>query len=217
MKIVHELKDSDFIKGDQIITNRIALHTTDANMILSKGFQCWVDIENFSKGTLNYFLRYSEGKGGSFAEAKMKTLKAFPARAITGNVNFKEFMAMIHAIRPDYQLSDNCLFNFESTSELPKSVHADIRDKVGITAFLGGLRVPFITSKEEEGEVRITFSGASPEQDLLLATMIFEGVQVALDQSDESCWYKFDLSELKKIPIMGYNLMLLNSRPLLTK
>ncbi len=209
------------------VSNAVQRLTDGQASVLQKGFRCIIDLrDNSENHAKDLKMKISQGGGGSFAEAKMHTLELFPDIAMTGTDTVQQFVARIEA---DKALKDNLpAATWEElqslgASEIIVGSHLKInralqiilRDHLKLTSYLGGIRVPYETVTNRVGELKIAFSGLSQEQDLLMSLMIFERVQVALNQQIKNDWYYFDFSELKKNEFATFNLNLLGAIPLL--
>ncbi len=154
----------------------------------------------------------SDKGGGSFAKVKMRTLKEMtPKKYATGGDDLEYILQTIRSRLP---LAEECEMYQEicalaEAGNLTRKQHEWLRDIVGYTNFCGAVRIPYernfeiikkATSEEDyTGELRIAFSGASEEQDVMFTLRILREVQFL------QCWYRrslpyYGLQPLSKIP-----------------
>ncbi len=206
-----------------------ALVINDANQwyhhlkaILPNGCQAVVEIEDLDNGQIDYhngmILTPPTRSGhisGGFAQAKMDTLKKFPKIAMTGTWNMDELIEAIHSVRSGYDAS--VFSRLEKTCQLTRELQEELRREIGITTYLGGIRVPFtrlISSAEyggrktENKEARISFSALSEDDDLNMCFHIFRGLQQALQVAEPNVIYHFDLSALKQYPTAHFKIIM---------
>lgn len=202
------------------VINQSYLETVDATIcseinnwyrclkkVVPKGFQATVEIKDSETGNIDYstgILQKPPGRsnvaGGSFAQVKLDTLHKFPSLAMTGAGTIDELIHMIRTIRPDYDVST--FASLENVCQLTRAQHEELRREIGITAYLGGIRVPFIRivstygkgRSEEFKEVCITFSALTGEGDLNMCCYVLSVLQRALAASVSNAFYIFGLS-----------------------
>ncbi len=131
---------------------------------------------------------------------------------MTGVWTTDELISTIRAIRPSYDIAT--FSNLENVCQLTRAQHEELRREIGITAYLGGIRVPFTRTvsilsegnKTEPKEVCITFSALTDEEDLYMCCYILRELQTALVTATPNAAYVFDLSQLKHNSIANFNL-----------
>lgn len=120
---------------------------------MPNGFQSAIEVENLNTGEIEYS-KGIPGKSGTFAAVKMETLRKFRHLALTGACTIPELIEMIYSQRPNYDVST--FSSLENVCQLTRAQHAELRREIGITAYLGGIRIPFtritslLRSNEEE-------------------------------------------------------------------
>ena len=124
---------------------------------------------------------------GTFAEAKMATLEFFPDLPATGFMDLQEFLKLAsqnidsqHYSEISKMAAYRKIASYDNASQLTKEDHIWLRDNLGLTLYPGGVRIGVIGTKGFQGEVKVTFSGLTQEQDLSLAFLIFKCFQIAL-------------------------------------
>lgn len=147
----------------------------------------------------------SDNGGGSYAEAKMSTLERFPERAATGGDSLRELLEALedwsHTVR--YKK----ISALESIDLLTEDMWLWLRDKVGFAPCYGGIRIPYEDKivegneiSDESGEIRIAFSGASAEQDLFFALMIFRALNDSFVKLYPNTQGWLNLRKLQEVP-----------------
>jgi hypothetical protein len=153
--------------------------------------------------------------GGSFAEVKMVTLESHDI-ASTGSI---DLLRLVEIIEEGYS-SDSCdvcqeilgeVRKLENASQMSKQLAEKIRDTCNVTPFHGGIRIPYEdliingneTSKET-GEILLSFSGASQEQDIFFALSVFRAMNEAFPVLYPNTQGWLNLRELEKIPVVKF-------------
>lgn len=167
----------------------------------------------------------SNAGGGTYAQAKMNTLTCFPKRYASGGETIDELVKMIGLLKTaDWleplleaeeqkeleRLDDlmNKVSTFAATAEIPDSLADYMNEQYLIAPYYGAIKIPYETlsgklnspNQPEHGEIRISFSGASQEQDVMFATWIFRELQrrMVANLRTEQLW--FNLRHLENIP-----------------
>lgn len=118
--------------------------------------------------------------GGSFAKAKMETLEKCPNLPATGKTP-KELIPIVEKLdsieEKDREEILKRLGANKYADSLSKDAETFLRDHAGITGYKGGVRLPYSVilsdrNLPEHGEILISFSGASAEQDLFFGLSI---------------------------------------------
>jgi hypothetical protein len=152
--------------------------------------------------------------GGSYAKAKMSTLERHTKHDSTGNDSFCELREILGPWRD----RDECkqIFALNNIDALTKDMSIWLRDNVGFTHYYGGIRIPYEDKVVEGdkiltefGEIRIAFSGASSEQDLFFALMIFRALNNSFVKLYPNTQVWLDLRKLQKVPAVKFWLDLL--------
>ena len=98
------------------------------------------------------------------------------------------------------------LTEFEDVSQLLRRHHEWLRDQFGFTVFPGGIRVPMTGFNGFRGEIRISFSALTAEQDVAMCVMLLRYLQDAFKEAASDDWYEYDLDTLRKIPMVNFYL-----------
>lgn len=191
--------------------------------ILPRGWRSIIKIEDPKQAKVHLDLQ-SNQSGGSFAEVKMKTLERFN-KAATGTDDIK----FIHDLIPEYLhhlahglttpetvKQSNKAYDFlkmisteiTSATELRRSHHEWLREELGYTNYYGAFCVPFdvLSAKVgssndcQRGLIKVAFSGASEEQDVMFAMWIFQRIQEAMVETFKKDQFWFNLRDLEEIP-----------------
>ncbi len=195
---------------DGILNTEIAQWHQFLKESLPNGFQAMVKVKTNEHGT-EYSKGIKTGKSGNFAKVKMETLERFTFLALTGSHDINTLVHMIHASDPNYDTTG--FSNLENLCQLTKKQHEELRS-LGLTAYLGGIRVPFTRYSSipgcgvntEPGEILISFSALTGEQDLMMCFVILAELQKAFQKATPNRVYILDLSELEKSPIARFNM-----------
>lgn len=204
----------------------------EMSKLLPKGFRAIIEIDDESIKSRNnntdfpdshhplknpnIFRMYAEvGDSGSFAEAKMRMLNFWTSDAATGQLSKKQVIGLLQ-YDPSYHehLHDPLMqeiLQLEDLSQLLRRHHEYLRDTFNFTTFAGGIRVPFMVATSKfRGEIRISFSALTQEQDICMCLMIFRNLQIALRDllkvQSRHDWAEYDLSGLAKIPQVNFYL-----------
>lgn len=174
--------------------------------ILPRGWRCITKIDDPRRVGVHLDLQANPG-GGSFAEVKMKTLEDFNKAATgTDNIDFiHELIGM--AGQQNSELGQEIL-NMSSTAELRRAHHEWLKNELGYTDFYGAFCVPYdmlsarvgSSEKYQHGSIKIAFSGASEEQDVMFAMWTFRRIQNAMVETFKRDQFWFNLRELEEIP-----------------
>lgn len=208
---------------DAIMQNEILRFYDFYRACLPQGFQTMIEIINLTEGYTDYRKGIIRSVSGSFARVKMETLRLFPNLPMTGNCTVIELIDMIRAIHPEYDVTE--FSKLEDICQLTRAQHEKLRAEVGITAYLGGIRVPFtkytssaqLGQRTQNGEICITFSALSGESDLKACFTFFDFLQNALQKSETDTCYIFDLSELEKHQTARFIMKSYGIRPVVEK
>lgn len=213
------------------VTRRLARLEEDFPENLANGFQSFIEIDDLRIAEANadtdfhdpkhpwksptvFTLRASSGTSGSFAEVKMKALKAWSGKAATGQITMDELKQYLEA-HPNYSKHYPLvkeIMGFEDVSQLLRRHHECLRDEFDITVFAGGIRVPVAGFNGFRGEIRITFSALTAEADVSICILILRTLQEALKEATTDDWFEYDLSQLKAIPMINFHLKMWDIR-----
>lgn len=162
--------------------------------LLPRGWKLLVEDE--SAGEKLTLELQSDSGGGSFADVKMQTLKSTPTKCFTGGDSVEHIVRTAMANLP---LPGGCLMldeisSLTRSSDLTRAQHEWLRDRIGYTNFYGAVRVPYEKNfaaatdnrkvTDYNGQLRIAFSGASEEQDVMFALRVLREIQF------HQCWYE---------------------------
>lgn len=182
--------------------------TSDYDYLVPRGWQLIVKMKS---GNETFFhLHLQEGEGGSYAAAKMSTLENFPETPYTGADGKNDILHMLEKIGKANPEIVEEISAIESPDQLTKIQKEWLRDTCGVASMYGGIRIPYeflINTNEPHtatGEILITFSGASQEQDVFLAVWIFESIQHALSKSQSNIQHSYDLTDLRRNPVIHH-------------
>ena len=167
-------------------------------------------LEMVSDGEVYWGIDIQGNKGGgTYAEAKMETLKKFPNYDATGDIPLREILG--HFLRnaklvPSDGVADALRCYPDDSDMLSESQWEDLRSN-GYAPCHGGIRIPYedmiadgteITT--ETGEIRFAFSGASEEQDVFFALSVFKALNKAFLTLYPNTQGWLDLRKLRAIP-----------------
>lgn len=187
--------------------------TDQFNYLLQNGWRCIITIDS-SQPNGNLRLDLQEGNGGSFAEVKLHTVNSIISntgtlRCATGTDN----MQFVHELITAHKLCDDEIgreiMKLTAISEITRKQHEWLRGKLDYTTFYGAIKVHYSATKfspplegnyPSSGTIAIAFSGASQEQDLMFAMLIFRELQERLAFAFKRDYFQFHLTELKKVP-----------------
>ncbi len=215
MKVISYKTESDSDPKTALILRKLEQLVRRHAYITAKGWRFILKMQGHGDLGLFYHIDIQSDKdGGSYAEAKMSTIERFPECAATGEVSFSDVLRMLKpwSDAEEYQQ----IIKLENINLLTEDMIIWLRDEVGFTSYQGGIRIPYKAKvidgcdiSEETGEICIAFSGASEEQDLFFALMVFREIQDSFAKlyPDTQIW--FDLGGLQKIPAIKFWLDLL--------
>lgn len=207
------------------VTRRLARLEEDFPENLANGFQSCIEIDDLHITEANnstdfhdsqhpwqnptvFTLRATSGTSGSFAEAKMATLKDWTSKAATGHLTMQELKEYLEA-HPNYSKHYPLvkeIMGFEDVSQLLRRHHECLRDEFDFTVFAGGIRVPVTGFNGFRGEIRITFSALTAEEDVSMCILILRTLQEALKEATTDDWFEYNLSALQAIPMINFHL-----------
>lgn len=182
--------------------------TSEYGFIVPRGWQLVVKMKS---GEDTFFhLHLQEGEGGSYAVAKMATLENFPEQPYTGADGRGDLLYMLEQLGKKDAEIINEISDIESPDQLSKIQKEWLRDTCKIASMYGGIRIPyeFLVNADEpltnEGEILISFSGASQEQDLFFAIWILDSIQHTLAQTQENIQHSYNLEDLRRNPVIHH-------------
>jgi hypothetical protein len=161
-----------------------------------------------------YHLDVQSNKGGgNFAEVKMATLEA-EGVAASGAVDLARLVEIVESAEgdtPDKRRVLKALSELEDVGQASKELWRTIRDSYNVTAYHGAVRIPYEdliaeggAVTEEHGEIRISFSGASQEQDLFFALSVFRELNASFGKLYPNTQGWINLRALKQIPMVDF-------------
>lgn len=189
--------------------------TSEYDFLVPRGWQMITKMK--SGGETFLHLHLIEGKGGSYAEAKMATLENFPQMPYTGADGCGDLLDMLDQLNKNDPTVIAAISSVENPDQLTKAQKEWLRDECKIASMYGGIRMPYEflinTDKEShtnEGEILIAFSGASQEQDAFFALWIFKAIQKALAKYQNNIQHSYDLSALRQNPVIHHWMKILH-------
>lgn len=160
------------------------------------------------------FLVKSDNEGGSFAEVKLETLRAFPSLCATGFTPDEILERMVERlVQEDYQSLYDAISPYRNCPALPKTVEKFLRSHYHITGYAGGIRIPLRIHKPQHGIVKnsdllASFSGGSGEQDLFLATSCARAFIDSYRHHFPAYCVELDLKQLEQHPLASFYIKL---------
>lgn len=188
--------------------------TNDYGYVLPDGWRLIAKLNSTLGGKAEPLLHldFQEKGGGTYAEAKMRTLEAWSGLINTGGDTCDQARARMEQLENIYHVYDvpelnvirNRLAKLESVAQLNDAEAETLRDKLGYAPYYGGIRIRYdstdLTANTEDiGELLIAFSGASQEQDLFFALFTFKRLRDLLHEHTGVA-YNFDLKPLRHVP-----------------
>lgn len=210
MIILHNENDnrSYYVQLVTAIQRAIIRATSEYGFTVPRGWQLIVKMKS---GESTFFhLHLQEGAGGSYAIAKMATLENFPEQPYTGADGRNDLLYMLERLGKKDTGIVNEISSVESPDQLSKVQKEWLRDTCKIASMYGGIRIPyeFLANADEPhtntGEILISFSGASQEQDLFFAIWILDSIQHTLAQTQENIQHSYELEDLRRNPIIHH-------------
>lgn len=183
--------------------------------LVPAGWRCILEVQRAGSDVPLYELDVQSNRGGgTWAEAKMATLKKFPAMAATTKLEIDAVLSALDQLG----YGGDCptvkqIRNLEDVGQLTTAMWQWLLDTVQFTPCYGAVRVPFQgiyfedgRASSEAGEVRIVFSGATGEQDVFfcisLLKVLIDGTNRVFRETQ--IWY--NLQELARIPVVNFEL-----------
>jgi len=195
------------------ILREIARLESIFSYLLPRGWRAIIEMQATNELSPYYLLdvQADEG-GGSYAEAKMNTLKTFSDLRATGEATMNHVNSFVHDL-PAFTEGLP-----ETIDELTKPQLEQLRDN-GITPYHGGICIPYrelvvnkLDISEESGKICVAFSGASEEQDVFFALSLFKELQQQIILLFQHVQIGYDLSGFKKVPAVKFWIDLLGIR-----
>lgn len=180
----------------------------DRNYLLRRGWRIIIKISGHTDVEVMLDLQSNHG-GGSFAEVKMATLENIHTkRAATGgdDISYIEELINEHDLQ-DTELGHEICETWCSDN-LSRRHHEWLKDHLGYTNFEGAIRIPYqaLSAKlgepntPQNGEIRVAFSGATQEQDVMFAMWVARTIQETLAEHFPKEQFWFNLRDLQEIP-----------------
>lgn len=212
MRILHNATNNRPYYTDLItaIQRAAKIATSEYGFLVPRGWQLIVKMK--SNEETFFHLHLAEGNGGSYAEAKMSTLENFPEQPYTGADGRGDILDILERLGKSDAAIVNEISAIESPEQLTKIQKEWLRDTCGIASMYGGIRVlyEFLINTDEpepqtnEGEILITFSGASQEQDVFFAAWMLSTIQENLAEHQRNIQHSYDLEALRKNPVIHH-------------
>ncbi len=192
----------------------------DYRYLLKRGWKTVIKISGHDGAEVVLVLQSNHG-GGSFAEVKMATLENIHTeRAATGGDDISDIEKLIN----EHDLQDTELGHeiceMLSSDNLSRRHHEWLKNNLDYTNFEGAIRMPYQVlsarlneqDTPQDGEIRIAFSGATQEQDVMFAMQVTRIIQAALAESFPKEQFWFNLRGLQEIPTTRLWIDLLHMR-----
>lgn len=202
-----------FAKYSPVIADAVSSATTKYAYLVPRGWKfilhASLDIAG-TKGNFEMKIQSNKG-GGSFAEAKMKTLEKYRPRCTTGGDSLEYISGLLESYGPfqDETIPEQ-IRKLKRVGDMTREQHEWLRDNLGYTNFYGAFEVPcqyltFNTSfwsgyEENNPALRLAFSGASEEQDTMFCAIVLRELQNHLGSGGTNTFWKYDLSNLRDVP-----------------
>lgn len=172
--------------------------------LVPNGWRCIAEMQVDGDKTPYWHIDVQSNKGGgNYASAKLNTLKYFSDLAATQPLEI-DFLADTVKSRGG---DAGRLKGFTSVDQMPDGILEWLRDAFAIAPCYGGIRVPYkdlivdgCNISDESGEIRIVFSGASAEQDLLFAVAILKAMNDSFVNLYPEVQGWLNLRALREIP-----------------
>ncbi|MCL2002019.1 hypothetical protein FWG76_01280 [Candidatus Saccharibacteria bacterium] len=207
MKILTYTTESNADAKTGVFLRRLERLVCNFAYLVPNGWRCIAKMQATGDESPFWHIDVQGNKGGgSFAEAKMQTLEFFPKKAATGEKDILELIRMCES-RGANDSFLSLIKNLASPDNITREKHEFIRDNFGITSFYGGVRIPYEDLivegdkiNSETGEIRISFSGASAEQDLFFALSAFKAINDSFVELYPNTQGWLNLRSLETIP-----------------
>ena len=215
MKVLGYQAEKGYEEKTGAILGKLERLVCEHKYLVPNGWRCIVRMQRY-EGLHPYYYHLdvqSDRGGGSWAEAKMHTVETLEGCGATFPMSIKELCDVLEdCYESDFADEFSKCENVASLSKEQMARLVDCENGPGIAPGYGGIAVPYdrLIVKEdramsEKGEIRVAFSGASQEQDLFFALIVFRTLRGLF--MGEHCW--IDLGELEKIPPIKFWLDLL--------
>lgn len=178
--------------------------------LVPNGWSCIIHVRTPSKTNVHLTLQSNAG-GGTYAQAKMNMLKGFETkRYASGGETISELVNILHELDESEERNDLIckISKLETVSQVPDGLADYMNEHFHVAPYYGAVAIPYevlygklgSSDDPQTGEIRISFSGASQEQDVMFATWIFRELQqkMVTNLCTEQLW--FNLRHLEKIP-----------------
>lgn len=195
----------------------IAAQLEDPGEILLKGFQIGIEIEDLEIVEANditdfndpkhpwisptvFNLQLFSGVKENFTDARMQTFETWNSETTTEQLTMKELLSLCQFYAGDDQ--DFPLVQevqeIEGVSQLLRRHHEWLRDELNATVFSGCTRTLITGLNDFRGEIYITFSILTVEENAVMCKLILRALQREFEDAIRSDRYEYDLSELKE-------------------
>jgi hypothetical protein len=216
MKILTYVAENESKAKTGVILRKLEQLVRDFHYLLPNGWRFILKMQTAEMTEPYYHIDVqSNNGGGSFAEVKMAMLESQQDMAASGEIDIKRLIDMLNN-SPDDMSEDkklikrsiiNELIKLSEVSQISKEAWRMIRDHFNITGYHGAVRVPYEDLEVEDdsinyesGEIRISFSGASQEQDILFALWVLKTLNTSFPQLYPNTQGWLNLRKLEKIP-----------------
>ena len=207
MNILKFVTKDDSDKKTGVILRKLDQMVNDYSYLVPDGWRFILKMHDASEEEPYYHIDIQSNKGGGdYAEAKMFTLEMF-GKAATGGETIEQLREMIDTVGLGDSEVYSEMLDVENVDQLSDECWVLLRDVYNIAPCYGGIRIPYSdlivegnNILKENGEIRLAFSGASQEQDLFFALIIFRALKDSFIELYPNIRGWFDLGELKKVP-----------------
>lgn len=187
------------------IMNQVDITTSNYDYLLPRGWRFILELDIAGADVMCLDLQSDKG-GGSFAGVKMKTLTDFTSnKPATGIDKISYIKELIEANGLAKSELGTEICEMMDAKHLTRIHHEWLKDKIGYTNFYGAIQVPYTRASlfpaiTEDAVIRLAFSGASEEQDVMFAVWVLQEFQKSLVDTIKGSHFTFDLEAFKTIP-----------------
>ena len=208
MKILNYTTESNADEKTGVFLRRLERLVCNFAYLVPNGWRCIAKMQAEGDETPFWSIDVQGNRGGGdYAEAKMNTLELFPDRAATGGESVSDLMQMLEKLDQNTTGIAKLIKGLGDLGQMTKEMYEWVRDGAGIAPYYGGIRIPYEDLivdgdeiKNESGEIRISFSGASEEQDLFFALSVFKAMNDSFVELYPNTQGWLNLRGLEKIP-----------------
>ncbi len=198
-----------FATYSSIVVDAVNSATTKYDYLLPGGWKFILHVSSDTIGTDDFKITMQSSKGGgSFADVKMKTLEKYGPRYATGGDSLGYICRLLQTYGSfEDETIPEQIRKLERASDMTREQHEWLRDNLGYTNLEGAFAVPYQYAErkmnsyvEKTGSMRLAFSGANAEQDIMFCAIVLRELQNHLGSGGITTYWRYDLSELREIP-----------------